>query len=345
MTMTDQRLMDLDLLTEGVFGGPLPSAAGLAAVVGTAERLVAVQATSLPKAPPRSRWLCIHPGIGYLLWQGVSPLSRLALPPGMIIGQSQSLSLGLVTAIQQALVSLRRRELAALLRQHAAPPSFERECEARGLLVGQLRAGADWSAAWAWWSGLVLVRHQNQINAVRRKLVELLALVTRDIDRDNELSWPFRACIDTIYGHYALTPLMTEAEQRLRTLSPLLHKRRPQTIPEPLERALAWAVKHLAEPISLRHAAHQAGISSEHLARLARRYLGVTFLAHLTQVRLGEARRLLVESEASVQSIGERCGFGSVEHFQRVFKRGVGTSPGAWRKELSLKPGSGNKGT
>jgi AraC-like DNA-binding protein len=335
MAANDPRLTDLDLLTEGVFGGPLPSPRALAAIVGDAERLVAVQAEPLPPAPPPARWLRIHPGIGYLLWAGASPLPRLKLPPGALVGQSQQLDQGLVHGVQQALVSLRRRELAALARHQSEPPSFQRECEARALLVGQLRSGGEWRQAWAWWTGLVLLRHQNQINAIRRKLVEVLALVTRDIDRDTELSYPFRSFIDTIYDTYALTPLMNAAELALSGLSERISQRRPAPQPVPLARALAWATEHLGESSPLRHAAHAAGVSPEHLARLAKAHLGTTFLEHLTALRLAEARRLLAETADPVNHIAARCGFGTTEHFQRTFKRVCGTSPGAWR--LALK--------
>lgn len=341
MASADPDMTDLDLLTEGVFGGPLPSPRRLAAIIGTADRLVAVQAVPLPAAPTGSRWLRIHPGIGYLLWTGASPLARLRLPRGALVGESQDFERGLVHGVQQALVSLRRRELASLRRRQTEPPSFQRETEARALVIGQLRSGGDWRPAWAWWSGLVLLRHQNQINAVRRKLVELLALATRDIDRDDSLSWPFRHLIDTIYDIYALTPLMATAEQGFTTLAPLIARRHEGPLPEPLARALAWSDAHRGETVSLRHAARAAGVSPEHLARLAKAHLGTSFLAHLTASRLAEAKRLLAEGDEPLAVIATHCGFGSSEHFQRTFKRIVGTSPGAWRREIRgpLQPG------
>jgi AraC-like DNA-binding protein len=334
MSAADHQLTDLDLLSEGVFGGPLPPPKRLRTIAGHATRLVAVQADDLPDAPAGSRWLRMHAGIGYLLWHGASPLPRLSLPRGTLVGEFQPLSEGLVRAVQQALVSLRRRELADLARRHADPPSFARECEARALLIGRLRSGDAWDQAWACWSEIVLLRHQNQINAVRRKLVEIIALATRDIDRADALSWPFRACIDGIFATYALTPLMTTARSGIAGLAGLL--RRPVTtdLPATLARALAWSEDRLAQPLSLREAAHAVGVTPEHLARQARRFLGTSFLGHLTALRLEEARRQLAAGDDAVQVIAGRCGFRSTEHFHRTFKRATGSSPGRWRGEL-----------
>lgn len=338
MTAADRRLMDLDLLAEGVFGGPLPPPERLRAIVGDGERLVAIQADPLPAAPAGARWLRIHPGIGYLLWRGGSPLPRMRLPAEALAGASQPLDQGLVHAVQQALVSLRRRELAALARRQGAAPSFARECEARALLVGRLRAGSAWDGAWECWTTIVLLRHQNQVNAVRRKLVEVLALATRDIDRVEALSWPFRACIDAIYANYALLPLVAAARRRIADLAPLLAAPRAGAMPEALRRALACSDERLAGPLSLPEAARAAGVSPEHLARLARRHLGTSFLAHRTARRLAEARRLLAEGDASVRTVAAACGFRSPEHFQRTFKRAVGVPPGSWRREVRADP-------
>lgn len=338
MAVVDAGMTDLDQLREGIHGGPLPPARRLAAIVGDAQRVVAIQAETLPAAPRGARWLRIHPGIGYLLWRGPSPLPRLRLPRQAVVGESQAIAGDLVRAVQQALVSLRRRELAGLVRRHGPPPDFARECEARAMLLAHLRGGAEWDAAWRWWSELVLLRHQYQVNAVRRKLVELLALATRDIDHDTSLSWPFRAYIDAVYATYALTALVAAARRRLGEIAPLLHRPRSGALPAVLASALGWAEARLGEAISLRHAAHAAGVAPEHLARLARRHLGRPFLVHLTMLRLGEARRRLATSDEPMHAIAAACGFGSGAHFQRTFKRVVGISPGAWRGEVRGAP-------
>ena len=344
MAATDQKLTDLDvdrLLTEGVFGGPLPSSERLQQFVEHltpgAERLVAIQSATLPAAPARSAWLLIHPGIGYLIWRGASPLPRLRLKPGTLIGLSQPIERNLINAIQQALVTLRRRELGDLTRRQREPPTFARECEARAVLVSRLQQGEDWREAWAWWSNLVLVRHQYQINAIRRKLVELVALATSSVDSSRTLSWPFRAFIDLLYGSWALTPLIVAVERELTILAPLIAQTHGRPTPPALSRALAWIHEHLSEAPSLRHAAKAARVTPEHLARLAKSHLGTSLLAHITNLRLDDARRLLSDSDHSVGEVATRCGFTSVEHFQRTFKRVIGTSPGRWRRVQSAQ--------
>ncbi len=350
MDVRDPLLIDRDLsglsavLADAVFGGPPPTDTDCRAWF-TAHlpcgpwRVVALQTdAALPVARSRTwTWLTLHPGLAYLVSSGKPPLARMRLPRGLLAGESQPIAApgALITALQQAVVSLRRRELASLSRRHAQPLDFTREREARDLVVARLRSGGSWDEAFAWWSEIVLLRHQYQLNAVRRKLVELLAQATRDVDLDRNLSWPFRSCIDGIYRTAALTPLMAVARTGLATISPLLAAPPTAALPPALARALDWLAAHQHEAISLRHAAGAAGVSPAHLARQARSALGHSILEHLTDLRLSRARELLAQDDLSITAVAARCGFPSHEHFHRVFRRRLGVTPGAWRSGQS----------
>ncbi|MBN8526928.1 MAG: helix-turn-helix transcriptional regulator, partial [Planctomycetes bacterium] len=105
-------------------------------------------------------------------------------------------------------------------------------------------------------------------------------------------------------------------------------------LPPALQRALQYASANLTAAASLRGAARAAGVTPEHLTRLARTHLGRPFHAHLIAMRLVEARRLLADAELPIPAVAAACGFGSCEHFQRTFRRQVGMPPGAWRREV-----------
>ncbi|WP_247807639.1 AraC family transcriptional regulator [Bradyrhizobium sp. 4] len=44
------------------------------------------------------------------------------------------------------------------------------------------------------------------------------------------------------------------------------------------------------------------------------------------------AQKLLLETDAGLDAIAERCGFCDVYHFSREFKRSTGTAPHTWRR-------------
>jgi len=81
--------------------------------------------------------------------------------------------------------------------------------------------------------------------------------------------------------------------------------------------------------------ARRAGLSERHLARLFRAETGTTVAQHVEGVRVETARHLLESSDAGLDTIARRCGFGTVETFHRSFKRRTGITPGAHRARFA----------
>jgi AraC-like DNA-binding protein len=89
--------------------------------------------------------------------------------------------------------------------------------------------------------------------------------------------------------------------------------------------------QRFAEPLSLDTVAAAVSISPRHLSRTVRRVTGSTVLGWLTERRMAEARRLLVESDLPVEQIARRVGYADVRQFRRQFRRANGAPPARWR--------------
>lgn len=63
-----------------------------------------------------------------------------------------------------------------------------------------------------------------------------------------------------------------------------------------------------------------------------RRAFGTTVMAHVLSVRMAAAEALLRDTALSVAAVAEQCGFESVAHFSKTFKRAHGMSPLHWRQ-------------
>jgi AraC-like DNA-binding protein len=86
------------------------------------------------------------------------------------------------------------------------------------------------------------------------------------------------------------------------------------------------------EPISLRDVARAVSLSRGHLTTVVRRKTGRTVQEWIAERRMAEARRLLVETELSVEEVGRRVGYGESGYFVRSFRRTHGATPLAWRR-------------
>lgn len=81
--------------------------------------------------------------------------------------------------------------------------------------------------------------------------------------------------------------------------------------------------------------ARKAALGRSAFAARFREIMGTTPHKYLTEWRLQGARRLLSESTLSLERIALQVGYDSAASFSRAFSKGMGTSPGAYRKAVA----------
>ena len=77
--------------------------------------------------------------------------------------------------------------------------------------------------------------------------------------------------------------------------------------------------------------AAEAGVSQRSLSRLFRANLNVSPADFVERVRVDLARRKLLDTEESIDSIASDCGFGSLRRMDRAFARTIAVSPTEFR--------------
>lgn len=73
-------------------------------------------------------------------------------------------------------------------------------------------------------------------------------------------------------------------------------------------------------------------IDSCYLSRIFKKTVGMSFVDYINNVRVMEAKKLLVSTDENIISIAENVGFKSNTHFGRVFKKITGIPPLQYRK-------------
>jgi len=95
--------------------------------------------------------------------------------------------------------------------------------------------------------------------------------------------------------------------------------------------------KKYADPsLGVDAVARLIGISAQHVCRVLKRELGLTFAEVLRDVRLREARRLLRDSSCSMKEIAFRVGFRHPSQFTRAFRDDCGRSPSQFRADETV---------
>ena len=91
----------------------------------------------------------------------------------------------------------------------------------------------------------------------------------------------------------------------------------------------------LATRLSIADVARKCRLTQSYFAKAFRRTTGMSPHQNLTDLRVQEAKSLLLSSTLPPAGIAIICGFGDQSYFTRVFSRSAGTSPGAWRRAMA----------
>ncbi|MFB9238775.1 GlxA family transcriptional regulator [Plantactinospora siamensis] len=83
--------------------------------------------------------------------------------------------------------------------------------------------------------------------------------------------------------------------------------------------------------------AARAAMSPRHFQRLFARETGLSVGRYVTELRLEVAKRLLAQSDLTLDAVAARSGLGSAESLRRVFGDRLDTTPGAYRARFSTR--------
>jgi len=85
-------------------------------------------------------------------------------------------------------------------------------------------------------------------------------------------------------------------------------------------------------PLKMRDIASNVCMSEKSLMRLFLKTTNKTMTEYLMEVRMNHAKKILRESDETVEGVAFYCGYGNYRSFAKAFKRKTGCSPGEFRK-------------
>jgi transcriptional regulator GlxA family with amidase domain len=99
-----------------------------------------------------------------------------------------------------------------------------------------------------------------------------------------------------------------------------------------------WLPDHLTEDLTVDRLAERAAMSPRTFARTFRAETGTTPAAHVEELRIEAARRLLETTDLTVAAVAARVGLKHAETLHRAFTRRVGTTPARYRQHFARTP-------
>lgn len=83
--------------------------------------------------------------------------------------------------------------------------------------------------------------------------------------------------------------------------------------------------------ISMQDAARAVNYSETYFCKMFKQRYGRSFTAYLTEYRMREAKKMLLQPTVNVREVGEKVGYSDATYFSRVFRKHIGMSPSEYR--------------
>ncbi|WP_028935585.1 helix-turn-helix domain-containing protein [Pseudonocardia spinosispora] len=112
----------------------------------------------------------------------------------------------------------------------------------------------------------------------------------------------------------------------------------PECSGDSMEPVLTWLLGNLADDHSIADLAHRASMSMRTFARRFVAETGTTPVRWLSLQRVQHARRLLEQTQLSVDEVARECGFGTSALLRHHFQRTVGVTPTDYRRSFGPGP-------
>ena len=101
-----------------------------------------------------------------------------------------------------------------------------------------------------------------------------------------------------------------------------------------LEKVQSRVVESLPDALDATALAADHGMSRTHFSHFFRAHTGLTPARFATEVRVHQAARMLMDTQAPLKQVADACGFANANYFCKVFRRFQHMSPAAYRRAV-----------
>ncbi|MDR6884586.1 AraC family transcriptional regulator [Bacillus sp. 3255] len=151
-------------------------------------------------------------------------------------------------------------------------------------------------------------------------LPKLPVLLYRKLEQ-LERAWNSPGKLAKLHAKTLLYDFIYELMQQLHEQNVPMHSGQPAT------QALRYLHEHYAEPITLERLADVLDCSPRQVTRMFKTWLNTSPIDYLIRYRMEQAKKMLLETDASLQEIASGVGYQDVYFFSRTFKKHTGYAP------------------
>jgi two-component system response regulator YesN len=118
----------------------------------------------------------------------------------------------------------------------------------------------------------------------------------------------------------------------LRRVEQVVTQRTEERAVHPAKMAKEYVEQKYAEDCSLAKVSRLVGLNAAYFSVLFKKEEGIGFNEYVTEVRMQNAKEMLMDRETKVVEIAQSTGYSDEKYFSRAFKKHVGLTPSEYRK-------------
>lgn len=138
-------------------------------------------------------------------------------------------------------------------------------------------------------------------------------------------------------NNYLLKPVnQDELKKELKKITNNLNERTNKNISpfSVIKTGIDYIYDHYKEDITLEDIANICSISPCYFSRVFKKELGVNFITYINKMRIDEAKKILINSNETINNISLKMGFDNCGYFIKVFKKIIGVTPKKYRQKF-----------
>lgn len=101
---------------------------------------------------------------------------------------------------------------------------------------------------------------------------------------------------------------------------------------EIIDYVILYIRSHYMDDVDFSELSSRFGFSSAYLTKLFSKHVGNTPLKYLTDIRIQEAKHLLLNTNLPIREVGAKVGYPDQFHFSKTFRKLTGVNPTAYRQ-------------
>ncbi len=176
--------------------------------------------------------------------------------------------------------------------------------------------------------------------AIKMRVTELLVLLSRAaIDGGAEAGRIFglsRNFLNEIAGFSTLDDLSIWLSGILSSFTGMVFAVPETKHTDTIQKVMEYVSANYMKRITLNDISDHVSFSVSYLSRIFKEEKGLSLSSYINEVRIRNAKSMLLTSDIPLSSLAYCCGFDDQSYFSKVFKKLTGTTPGKYREKRGI---------